>query len=101
MDRHTSRRGTSSLAFARSGLSFSRRDCRMSRCGANPDPPPQALMVNRPFMTNTCVVTLTGSAVLIDLDGTLIDSWKAVERAYATLANEFSLDLDETLATVP
>ena len=43
---------------------------------------------------------MTGSAVLFDLDGVLVDSVRVVERAWRRWAREQDLEADELLATV-
>jgi mannitol-1-/sugar-/sorbitol-6-phosphatase len=46
----------------------------------------------------TMVAMLTVGAVLLDMDGTLVDSDAAVERAWRRWAAEYGIDADEVLA---
>ncbi|MEZ0091898.1 HAD-IA family hydrolase [Streptacidiphilus sp. EB129] len=48
----------------------------------------------------TAAVTLTGRALLLDMDGTLVDSGAVVARVWGRWADQHGLDIDEVLQVV-
>ncbi|MFC1408394.1 HAD-IA family hydrolase [Streptacidiphilus sp. N1-12] len=53
-----------------------------------------------PATPTAAVTTLTGRALLLDMDGTLVDSGPAVERVWRAWALQYGLDGDQVLEVV-
>jgi sugar-phosphatase len=67
--------------------------CPLTRCGVDGDSPPTGTLAGVRHVEQV-------EAVLLDMDGTLVDSDAAVERAWAAWAGEYGVDPAAALANV-